>query len=291
MSCGRSSKAERGGTTPETEVQTLPAAPFNVREIPRAVAAPFIRAHHSYGTVPTGDNIFFGCYLADGSLFAVVNYGRLAARAGEYRQNVEAEITRRPDATNKNTLELRRLCRRGSKEEKGPVQLTAVLRICHDILRKRGWRYILSYSDWGPNKFSRQFKRVKHHSGGIYKHAGFEWLGETPEEYHCRDEKGNRVHRSKAYRKMLAHNLKVCAAMIDPLSGEPMEIAREPTGNRDRIWPTDPTLWATDCEPQTLPPGKLWGLDQVRRNLGLRVDKFPPKDKWLLTLDTIRSLR
>lgn len=287
MRRGRSSDVESRGTPSETEAHNLPATPFEVREIPRSVAGPFIEKYHYSGTAPTGDNIYFGCYPENGGLFAVVNYGRLACRTEKGGQD-EAEATGCPDATVKNTLELRRMCRVGSKENKGPVKLTAILKICHNKLRKSGYRYILSYSDWGasplasidpldprdPTDMVRPGTR--HRSGGVYLFARFKWLGATPEEYHCLDKDGNVVHRSVAYRKMLAHNLKICkkAAFV---------VERKITGNRDRIWPTDPTLWAmADANP--LPADKLWRLDQVRRAMRLTVSKRPPKDKWLLIL-------
>lgn len=239
---------------------------FEVRTIARSVAAPFIKAHHYSGTVPTGFNIFFGCYM-ETALFAVVDYGTIASRTAA------AYITDRADATNVNTLELRRLCRVGARGEKGPVQLSDVLRTCHDELRKRGYRYVISYSDHAHNARSGA-GRFKFKSGSIYHYTGFTHIGETPTEMHCKDRDGRTVHRSRAYRKMLAHNTVLCAKLG-------LTVSTKPTGNKDRIWPTDPMLWATDA---SLPQDKLWTLQQVRENMGLTVFRSPPKDKWLLTL-------
>lgn len=249
---------------------------FEVREVGRSIAAPFIEKHHYSHTTPTAFNIFFGCYV-EGNLFAIVDYGSIQGRDGRFREGVRMAIGRE-GATADNTLEIRRLCRRGAIGEKGPVLLSDVLRECHRLLRERGYRFILSYSDWDYNTFKRHgrdtFEEGKHRSGNIYKHSGFEWLGATPPEVHCEDKEGNKVHRSVAYRKMLAHNEKLCAQWG-------LTLERKASGNRDRIWPSDPDKWATD---DSLPPNKLWKLDQVRRNMGLRVRKCKPKDKWLLDL-------
>lgn len=237
-----------------------------VRAIERAVAGPFIKAHHYSGTVPTGFNLFFGCYVND-LLFAVVDYGSIASRTPV------AYITGQADATKTNTLELRRLCRVGARGEKGPVQLSDVLRMCHHKLVESGYRYILSYSDHAHNARSGA-GRFKFKSGSIYHYTGFTHIGETPIEMHCKDKDGRTVHRSRAYRKMLAHNIALCAKLG-------LTVATKPTGNKDRIWPTDTMLWATDA---SLPQDKLWTLQQVRENMGLTVFRSPPKDKWLLHL-------
>lgn len=246
---------------------------FDLRYIGRDIAGPFIKANHYSHTVPTSDNIFFGCYVDD-ELFAVVNYGRIASRTEP------SVILKRDDATRTNTLELRRLCRLGARGAQHPVKLSAVLAACHDMLRKRGFHYILSYSDQAYSTFKTHGKNgtvreSKIKSGGIYFHSGFTHIGETPKEWHCEDRLGQRVHRSKAYRRMLAHNLKVCR-------DREITVAQKPTGNKDREWPTDPALWARDDE--ALPKDRLWTLEQVRRDMGLTRVECPPKDKWLLTL-------
>lgn len=245
-------------------------ASIHVRGIERKVAGPFIKANHYSGTVPTGFNLFFGCYVDD-VLFAVVDYGSIASRTPV------AYITGRADATKANTLELRRLCRVGARGEKGPIQLSEVLRLCHLVLSAHGYRYILSYSDHAHNARSGRkvfVGRFNFKSGSIYHYSGFTHIGETPVEMHCKDKDGRTVHRSRAYRRMLAHNIALCAKLGLP-------VAKKPTGNKDRIWPTDAMLWATDA---SLPQDKLWTLQQVRENMGLTVFKSPPKDKWLLTL-------
>lgn len=260
-----------GGVNPTRPLQFFEYQPlqfFEVRELSHSIASPFIIEHHYSHTTPRTDNIFFGCYI-DGVLFAVVNYGRLASRTSP------AVVLKLDEATAKNTLELRRLCRLGKQGEPGPVMLSDVLKVCHDILRERGYRYIVSYSDRKHNQFKIQFRQAAHKSGGIYKFSGFTYLGETAETYHYIDELGEDVHRSRPYRKMLAHNTALCKKLG-------FEIERSVKGTRtDRVWPTDRSLWATD---DTLPEDKLWTKSQVAKAMKLTVVVNPPKDKWLLTL-------
>jgi hypothetical protein len=262
------------GTTEETSVQIRLAVPLSKPEEKRA-AREFILQHHYSKTVPTGKNIYFGCYVGD-QLFAVADYGPIASRSEP------ALILGREDATRTNTLELRRLCRLGEKGERGPVKMPKFLRACHKLLKTDGYRYVLSYSDWDYNKFEVQREGIQHRSGGVYLFSGFTWLGATKEEWHVTDKDGNRFHRSKAYRRMLAHNLAVCAAIG-------FKVEKKPTGNRDRIWPMD--LWASDelCSQRLakgleLPAKKLWTLEQVRDAMGFKRERRQPKDKWLLDL-------
>src|ERR1035437_6772127 len=188
---GHSLEAERPATSGETDVQVILAVP-----IPRSEAAPFIIANHKYKTVPTGKNVFFGC-LVNGTLYAVADFGMLASRTPP------AHITGKPDATQLNTVELKRLCRLGEKGERGPVKTPKFLRACHTLLKPMGIRYILSYSDWEYNKFEVQQPGVGHRSGGVYLFSGYTWLGTTSKEWHIKDKDGNRFHRSRAYRRML----------------------------------------------------------------------------------------
>lgn len=264
--CGHSSIVEHLGTPGEIEGRDLLAVPiFTVERLTHAEAAPFILAHHYSKTVPTGHNIFFGCYV-EGMLYAVADYGRIASRTPP------AVILKRDDADHHNTLELRRLCRIGEKRT-ARFNTSDFLRECHDELGMIGYRYILSYSDQQYNKFVVQFRRAKHKSGGIYKHAGFTHVDETPEEMHVIDANGNRFHRSRAYRKMLSHNIKLCGYRV---------LDRKRTGNKDRIWPKDLPV-ATKAD-KPFPPDKLWELEEVRTWMGFKVEKRMPKDKWLLTL-------
>lgn len=262
---------ERPGTTRETESSELLAVPsFEVRVIKRPEAARFILKYHYSKTVPTGDNIFFGCYVED-TLYAVANYGRLASRSKP------SIVLKRDDATVANTLELRRLCRLGDRGA-ALFNTSDFLRKCHDIL-SLDYRYVLSYSDQQYSKFKVQFKRAQHKSGGIYKHAGFTWVGETPRERHVIDKDGNRFHRSRAYRRMLAHNVKLCGGEENierKLTGK--------TGRADRVWPRKTSRrWATKKDGK-FPEKKLWTLDQVRTWMGFEVEDREPKDKWLLDL-------
>jgi hypothetical protein len=256
----------RPGSTGETSVQIRLAVPLVKQEDVRKARA-FILAHHYSKTVPTGKNLYFGCYVG-GELFAVADYGMLASRSKP------SLIVGREDATQENTLELRRLCRLGAKGERGPVKMPKFLRACHKLLKDSGYRYILSYSDRDYNKFAVQREGVQHQSGGVYLFSGFTWLGATAVEWHVVDKDGNRFHRSKAYRRMLAHNLALCKVWG-------FEVLKKTTGNQDRIWPTDPKLWTKG---QKLPADKLWTLEQVRADLGFKREKRSPKDKWLLTL-------
>lgn len=267
-SCGHSLIVEPPGTTGEVEGRNLLAVP-----IPRSEAAPFILEHHYTHIVPTGPNIYFGCYV-EGVLYAVANFGSLASRTPV------AHIVGKADATEKNTVELKRLCRLGEKGERGPVKTPKFLRACHKLLKPMGIRYILSYSDRKYNSFAVQRPEVEHQSGGVYLFSGYKWLGATGEEWHVVDKNGKQEHRAKAYKRMLAHNVKVC--------GGDDKIPRKATGNRDRIWPEDlPRATSVSLVDDTLravPEKSLVTLDQVRRAMGFKRVRCPPKDKWLLEI-------
>jgi hypothetical protein len=166
-----------------------------VRQIPLAVAKPFIERWHYSRGIPTGKNVFFGWYLL-GTLYAVADYGiGVNGNLARYL----ARVTEKP-VTRSNLFELKRLCRIDPQNTACP--LTKFLGRCHKFLkRKHGIRFIVSFSDPEHNQFLIQ-KDVPYNSGGLYKAANFEYLGKTNAEWHVMDEQGDRRHRKFAYRFM-----------------------------------------------------------------------------------------
>jgi hypothetical protein len=161
------------------------ATAIDVREITRADAKAFVAEHHYSGTVPTAVAVTYGAFV-HGRLYAVAMYGFGA------NPNAIATFRRLSGILHLhrfNTLELSRLCRRGSRG-KARLQLTAFIARCHRLLtRDHGIRFVISYSD------------PEHgHDGGIYKAANFQSMGETQPERHGVDATGKPVHRRKWYR-------------------------------------------------------------------------------------------
>ena len=151
-------------------------------------ARPFVERWHYSGSMPSGKNVCFAWEgdeqedLFSNQPYAVAVYGMSAS------QNIHtslARITGLP-VTLDNLVELRRLCR---IEPKGERQLTQFLSRCHKLLRKMGYRYVVSFSD-----------PMHGHSGGIYKAANFTHLGKTASATHNIDEDGNIVHRRRPYK-------------------------------------------------------------------------------------------
>lgn len=155
---------------------------MTLREISHGEARPFIEAWHYSKCVPTGHNIFFGWFNGD-ELYAVANYGW---GVNPYQEKFLTRVTGYP-VDRATCLELKRLCRVEPRDEIAP--LTKFLSKCHGELRRRGIHFIVSFSDpeYG-------------HSGGIYKAASFQHLGQTAAERHVVDKDGNKLHRRVAYR-------------------------------------------------------------------------------------------
>jgi hypothetical protein len=157
------------------------------REASIAEARPFIERWHYSGKVPTGKNYFFVMESGEqvdmfsSEIYAVACYGHSAS------QSMHTGLSRLTglDVTLDNMLELRRLCRREPRDGK---PLTWFLSRCHKLLKKRGIKYIVSFSD-----------PMHNHSGGIYKAASFTHLGKTDPATHNKDKDGNIVHRRIPY--------------------------------------------------------------------------------------------
>ena len=181
----------------------------SVRESDIRECRSFIETWHYSGKVPTGKNYFFVMEsgeqtdLFSSEVYAAACYGPSASQS---MHTGLARLTEKP-VTFDNMVELRRLCRR---EPKDGMPLTWFLARCHRLLRKRGIKYIVSFSD-----------PMHGHSGGIYRAANFEHIGMTAAATHNIDEDGNIVHRRIPY-----HHKR---AMKYP-DGEGMEMARRDLG-------------------------------------------------------------
>lgn len=154
-------------------------ADFYTSLIGLETARPLIEADHYLHSVPTGRNIFFGAFLADGELYAVADYGPGS------NNNLEKFLARFTEApiTRDNLMVLKRLVRKG---ERGNAQISTAkfLVNCHATLREFfGVRYIMAYSDPAAG-----------HTGAIYKGLGFLNFGRTPPQQHCIDADGKLWH-------------------------------------------------------------------------------------------------
>jgi hypothetical protein len=87
--------------------------------------------------------------------------------------------------TFENIVELRRLCR---IEPRSDIQLTWFLSRCHRMLKKMGYKYVVSFSD-----------PMHNHNGGIYRAANFKHLGKTQSATHNINKFGEIVHRRVPY--------------------------------------------------------------------------------------------
>lgn len=161
---------------------------IRIEEITLATARPFIEKWHYSKRVPTGKNVFFGCFL-NGRLYCVADYG---IGVNTVQAAYLARITRKP-VTDQSLYELKRLCRRDPQNAAMP--LTKFLSICHRMLRRYGIRFVVSFSDPAHG-----------HNGGIYRAANFTHLGTSGAEWHVEDAAGKRRHRRVAYNLMKREN-------------------------------------------------------------------------------------
>lgn len=140
------------------------------------MAAPFIRKWHYSQRHTKGSHHYFGWFIGK-DLYAVADYG---IGSNPYQAHAIAEMTML-NVKKCNCLELKRLCRIEPKRE---VNLTHFLARCHKILKKMGYVYVVSFTDpeYG-------------HTGGVYKAANFEYLGETTSQTLFKDTTGNIRHR------------------------------------------------------------------------------------------------
>jgi len=160
--------------------------------IPHEQAARFIEQWHYSATMPTGLNIPFGWPATNGGLYAVAVYG---IGVNPFQYQYLSKITGL-NITINNLLEIKRLARIEPRNESRP--LSAFLSRCHRMLRDRGFRHIVAYSD------------PEHgHSGGIYKASNFTYLGKTNPESHTIGQGGQVRHRRFAYRYARRHGMTI----------------------------------------------------------------------------------
>lgn len=152
-----------------------------IKKISLNEARVIVEQFHYSHSVPTGKNIFFGWYFGK-ELYAVADYG---IGVNPYQASFLSRVTGLP-VVNEELLELKRLAR---IEPARDVYLSQFIAGCHKILRKDGYKYIVSFSDpeYG-------------HNGGIYRASNFQHLGTTNPEWHLIDDNGNRMHRRRAHR-------------------------------------------------------------------------------------------
>ncbi len=156
---------------------------LEVRPASLAEARPFIERCHYSKSCPAGMNIFFGVEhgqmadLVSQEFYAVACYGISSS------PQIHKSLSRQTGSkvTLSNLLELRRLCRREPAEE---IPLTWFLSQCHKRLKRKGYKFIVSFSD--PD-FG--------HNGGIYRAANFVHLGKTKPEIHFLEPSGRFIHR------------------------------------------------------------------------------------------------
>lgn len=165
-----------------------------IEEISLALARPFIKKWHYSKRVPTGKNVFVGWFIR-GRLYAVACYG---IGVNGLQDRYLARVTGKP-VTQANLYELKRLCRVEPRDECLP--LSRFLALCHRRLKRKGIRFIVSFSDPEHNRFPR-LKDTPYASGGVYKAANFQYLGKTNPEWHLLDREGTKRHRRYAYRYM-----------------------------------------------------------------------------------------
>lgn len=163
-----------------------------IQEIPLALARPFIEKWHYSKRVPTGKNVFFGWFIG-ARLYAVADYG---IGVNGLQASYLGRITGKP-VTPASLYELKRLCRIEPRDEQFP--LSRFLARCHRLLKQKGIRFIVSFSDPEHNRLTR-IKDTPYCSGGLYKAANFQYLGKTNPERHLLDNDGAKRHRRYAYR-------------------------------------------------------------------------------------------
>lgn len=169
---------------------------MNIKEITHKEAKLFIEKWHYSNKIPTGRNVFFGCFIDD-ILYAVANYGD---GVNTFQANFLKKVTGKQDVTNKNMYELKRLCRIEPKNN--AIPLTKFISKCHKLLKKKGIKYIVSFSD-------PQYG----HNGGIYRAANFQNLGKTNRETHFMDQTGKIRHRRYPYKYAKRNNISTSEAI------------------------------------------------------------------------------
>jgi hypothetical protein len=160
---------------------------LDVRRLDKQTSRPIIEKYHYSGNVPAGKNIYFGWFLGT-LLYAVAIYGIGA-------NNNQAGYLARTQAlpvTNANLLELKRLARIEPKIKDAP--LTKFLSINHHLLRRDGYKYVISFSD---PEFNPQ--------GGIYAAANFKQIGYSSPETDILNCEGKKIGRRTLLHWRKAH--------------------------------------------------------------------------------------
>lgn len=182
---------------------------MRLKEIDHNLATPFIERWHYSGCAPKGSNTYFGWFKGD-ALYAVADYGiGVNPYQASYLSNHLGEEIKQDQL-----VELKRLVRSEPKLDRNP--LTKFLSKCHRILKDRGIRLVVSFSD-----------PAQGHQGGIYKAANFSHVGKTQAEYHTIDTEGNIRHRRYAYRYAKRNSISTEAARVvlglTPIKTEPKD--------------------------------------------------------------------
>jgi hypothetical protein len=186
-------------------------------EIPYSQAKEFVEIWHYSGCFPKGSHITFGWSFFDsGYLYAIADFGN---GVNPYQSTFLSRVTGK-EVTNKNMVELKRLARVEPKCCNAP--LSKFLSLCGKALKRRGIRFIVSFSDPAHG-----------HSGGIYRASGFSHIGQTLNaERHDVTEDGVVVHRRRAYRHAKANGISLSQAR-DVLGVRPVETPKKDRWFRD----------------------------------------------------------
>ena len=162
---------------PPVDGGSKPTPSLQVRSITKKEVAPVVEQFHYSKNVPAGKNIYFG-YFVDDLLYAVAIYGIGVNNNGPKFLARTLNL----DVTVQNSLELKRLARVEPKVDAAP--LTKFLSICHRLLKKQGYKYVVSYSDPDFNP-----------AGGIYAASNFKLIGMTSPETDILNEQGLKINR------------------------------------------------------------------------------------------------
>jgi len=158
---------------------------------------------------------------------------------------LETKVFQDDDGTRGNLTILKRLCRKGGKDDaldprsrsRGEIPMTQFLAFCHRVLREFfGIRCIMAYSDPAAG-----------HDGGIYRAANFVHLGTTKAEQHVQDADGRIMHRRGVYHYRRRCGVETVAQVRDMLG---LSLIMTPPKDRwfidlSREWPwpwLSPTL-------------------------------------------------
>jgi hypothetical protein len=162
---------------PPADGGSKPTPSLQVRPITKREATPVIENYHYSKNVPAGKNLYFGWFVGT-LLYAVAIYGIGVNNNGPQFLARTTGL----DVTVQNSLELKRLARVEPKIDAAP--LTKFLAMCHRMLRKQGYKHVVSYSDPDFNP-----------AGGIYAAANFKMIGWTSAETDILNAEGLKINR------------------------------------------------------------------------------------------------